>query len=522
MARFLWVKVATFCLYALSFGLASPVVAQDCPQASACLDADLAASVDAHVLDVMETLNIPGAAVAIVRDGDVVYLKGYGRADDQGRLVTPQTPFVLASVSKSFTALAVMQLVEAGQIDLDAPLTTYLPWFRTADADASARIRVRDLLYQTSGFSTRTGREFSQDTTPEGLENLIRSLSGAALVAEPGSDSFNYSNTNYDIMGLIVQTITGMPFHDYVRTAIYQPLGMTHSFSVPELAAAREAGLSTGYTSWFGGVTASEYYFPAAHVPSGGLISSAEDLARYVQMHLNGGEYAGQRLLSAEGIERLHRADGSTFREPFGYAMGWFSGLLPDAPLVREEEVVYRSMISHDGWSTGWRTQIVLLPGENLGIVTLMNSDDYSRVSGSDHMAQGAARLVLGYPAGQMYLYEAPLVQNIRIILLGVIGFLLFGAIWSIFNLWRWRRQPQAHPRGFWWVARAVIVPLLIDLALLYAFVVVLPDMNQVSLPTVLRSTPELAALFIPLLVLVAGWGIVRTVLYAAALRRRV
>jgi CubicO group peptidase (beta-lactamase class C family) len=114
--------------------------------------------IDAYIQSRMQTANIPGLALGVVRDDRIVYLKGYGIAGPEGRAVTPQTPFIIGSLSKSFTALAVMQLVEAGQIDLDAPVTTYLPWFHTADPAASAQITVRNLLYQDSGLPVYEGR----------------------------------------------------------------------------------------------------------------------------------------------------------------------------------------------------------------------------------------------------------------------------------------------------------------------------------------------------------------------------
>jgi CubicO group peptidase (beta-lactamase class C family) len=131
----------------------------------------------------MQAAHIPGLALSVVRGNQVVYLKRYGIAGPDGRGVTPQTPFILGSTSKSFTALAIMQLVEAGKIDLDAPVTQYLPWFRTADEAASARITVRDLLNQDSGLPVYAGHEgFSEnDQRDTALENGIRQLTGVRL-----------------------------------------------------------------------------------------------------------------------------------------------------------------------------------------------------------------------------------------------------------------------------------------------------------------------------------------------------
>ncbi|MGZ3603256.1 MAG: serine hydrolase domain-containing protein, partial [Ktedonobacterales bacterium] len=109
-------------------------------------------AVDDYITARMETAHIPGLSVAIVKGDQIVYLKGYGQADSSGRQVTPQTPFIIGSISKTFTALAVMQLVESGKVELDAPVQRYLPWFRVADPQASAQITVRSLLNHTSGL----------------------------------------------------------------------------------------------------------------------------------------------------------------------------------------------------------------------------------------------------------------------------------------------------------------------------------------------------------------------------------
>ena len=114
-------------------------------------------AIDAYVEEQMHRLKIPGASLAIVEGGEIVHLRGFGRARPGGEAPTPQTPFVLGSTTKSFTALAVMQLVEAGKIELDAPVQRYLPWFRVADPEASAQITVRHLLNQTSGMSLVAG-----------------------------------------------------------------------------------------------------------------------------------------------------------------------------------------------------------------------------------------------------------------------------------------------------------------------------------------------------------------------------
>ena len=114
-------------------------------------------AIDAYIRKQMKGARIPGLALGIVHDGRPVHLRGFGRADDSGRAFTAQTPFFIGSNSKSFTALAVMQLAEAGKVDLDAPVQRCIPWFRVADPEASALITVRHLLNQTSGLTERAG-----------------------------------------------------------------------------------------------------------------------------------------------------------------------------------------------------------------------------------------------------------------------------------------------------------------------------------------------------------------------------
>jgi CubicO group peptidase (beta-lactamase class C family) len=122
------------------------------PGAAAPSNAPDFAAIDRYIEVQMQAARLPGLALGIVQGDQIVHLRGFGLADPSGRTVTPQTPFILGSVSKPLTALAVMQLVEAGKIELDAPVQRYLAWFRVADANASARITVRHLLYHTSGM----------------------------------------------------------------------------------------------------------------------------------------------------------------------------------------------------------------------------------------------------------------------------------------------------------------------------------------------------------------------------------
>ena len=160
-------------------------------------------AIDQYIESKLRWPRIPGLALAIVKDEKIVYLKGYGQADPSGRPMTPQTPLILGSITKSFTALAVMQLVEAGKVELDAPVRRYIPWFRVADPNASAQITVRQLLYQTSGLPMLREPQFWTDQDAGALERTVRFLSDKQMSFPPG-ERFQYSNANYETAGLIV------------------------------------------------------------------------------------------------------------------------------------------------------------------------------------------------------------------------------------------------------------------------------------------------------------------------------
>ena len=206
-------------------------------------------AVDAYVLAQMKAARVPGLALGIVRDGQCVHLRGFGRADGSGRPFTAQTPLFIGPVSKSFTALAVMQLAEAGKVDLDAPVQRYIPWFGVADPGASAQITVRHLLTQTSGLTEGAGRNAAVAAGARALEPAVRALASAELARPPGS-AFEYSNPNYTVLGLAVEMAAGEPFDAYLKAHIFGPLQMYRTYTSVEDAS--RGGLARGYRYWFG------------------------------------------------------------------------------------------------------------------------------------------------------------------------------------------------------------------------------------------------------------------------------
>ena len=167
-------------------------------------------AIDAYIDEQMYRLHIPGGALAIVEADQIVHLRGFGYARPGGETPTPQTPFFIGSLTKSITALAVMQLVEAGKIELDVPVQRYLPWFRVADPQVSKQMTVRHLLNQTSGLSFMSSQLSLAvfDDCPDANERQVRALSTLKITRPVGSQC-EYSNLNYNILGLIIEVASG-------------------------------------------------------------------------------------------------------------------------------------------------------------------------------------------------------------------------------------------------------------------------------------------------------------------------
>ena len=282
---------------------------------------------DRVIRDGMDGSGMPGFAVVVVSGNDVVHARGFGDAGE-GRRATPQSPFLLGSTSKSFTALAAMQLVDAGRLDLNARVRRYVPEFRLADQADADRITVRQALQQTTGMPATAGGPIVRSAADGTALEALHELQGTKLVTRPGT-AFAYANGNYVLAGLIVERASGEPYAQYVQRHIFTPLGMRDSYVA--LDAAKRAGLATGHRYWFGLATAHGPTFRPGIQPAGYLISTAQDMGRYLAMYLNHGVSAdGQRLVSRRGLEtmlapgRPGKLGAWSDHADARYAMGWY------------------------------------------------------------------------------------------------------------------------------------------------------------------------------------------------------
>jgi len=477
-------------------------------RASASPDPDVA-SIDAYIEKEMREVHIPGLALGIVHNQEVVHLRGFGEAGPAGRTVTPQTPFILASASKSFTALAVMQLVESGQIELDAPVRRYLTDFRVADEVASARITVRHLLHHTSGLPEESafGPMLSNDVRDQALTERVRSLKDAELSHGVGG-VFEYTDANYDVLGLVVQTVSGQSYESYIADHVFAPLGMRHSYT--NQTDAQRDGLATGHRSWFGYPRPFEAPYSRAAMPSSFLISSAEDITHFLSMQLNGGRYEGRSVVSPDGIAAMHQPVVRQGTRDILYGMGWETRSVSGVPVVR-----------HDGTNANFYADMVLNLEDRWAVVILTNFDSLNLNGGRlQGLSSGVISLLRGEAPPEVPSPHHPLLAPATLLVAVVTVLMLAGMVRTMVLLRRWRTRPESRPRGPRATALRVVLPLMASLGWGLGLLLAFPQIAYPLMPTML-IVPDLGYLVVASGLAALTWGIVRTALVYSVLRRR-
>jgi CubicO group peptidase (beta-lactamase class C family) len=255
------------------------------------------------------------------------------------------------------TALAVMQLVDQGLVDLDAPVVTYLPDLTMAD-ERYTQITTRELLSMSAGLPANNALDGNQD--PDGLEREVAKLANVQLHRDPGT-GYEYANDGFNLAGLMVQRLSGEPYEQYITNHIFSPLGMDHSTFDPQEAA--ELGLAQGYGHHRGQLVPLKTPLTRGYMPTGGAMTTANDVSRYLRALLNGGALDNARVLSADSVNAMWTP---TFRtgEKTAVGLGW---MLEDVN-------------GHAGWT--WTGDIgtsssvfLVIPDEHLGVAVMANYD---------------------------------------------------------------------------------------------------------------------------------------------------
>lgn len=422
-----WISAIWLLIFAVLLLIVQPVTAApystglDVPQ------------LDRFVRNQVQRHGLPGLALAVVEGDRIVHLAGYGSTDQDGRPVTAQTPFVLASASKPLTALAVMQLVEAGQVELDAPVQRYLPEFRVADPVAAGQITVRHLLQHTSGLPEMgcQSNRFGAKT----LADFVAALQTVELAAPAGARHF-YCSGNYNILGFLIERVSGQTYADYMQQHVFAPLAMHHSFTAE--AAAKQAGLAQGHYWLFGMPRPMNYPYDAAQMPAGFLIASAEDLAHFLLAQLNGGRFANKALLSPQGITAMQAPGVAVEQSQDTYGLGWRTTTRGGVPVI-----------AHPGDHPNVHTLLFMEPASRRGAVLLINGQNMLAQFGAfGEIEAGVARLL----ADQEPLPATGLrLPTLYLIIDAVLVLFLLLAIWPLLRLRQWQaRRAEGRLRTPW------------------------------------------------------------------------
>jgi CubicO group peptidase (beta-lactamase class C family) len=330
--------------------------------------ARLNARLDSVVRHAMEYQGIPGLSVAIVKDGQTVLQRGWGIVDERrGMPAVAGTEYQIASVTKQFTAAAILRLSEEGKLSLDDPVTKYVNGLPQAYAD----VTLARLLNHTAGVPNFTEffREFHVPLAPA---RLIDSLAERPLLFAPGT-GFHYSNSGYYLLGLVIETVTGEEYADYLDEQFFTPLGMTSTHYCGEL----NRPIPTGFVRARGGKSVhADAWDPSILFAAGSLCSTAGDLAKW-EVALGEGHIlseASYRLMTTPAPP----ADVTT-RMSYGYAM-----------MVDTTDA--GPYLHHDGAVSGFRAQVAWYPDEHLAVVVLMNQG----LAAPEPIERDLTRTVLG------------------------------------------------------------------------------------------------------------------------------
>jgi CubicO group peptidase (beta-lactamase class C family) len=448
------------------------VTTQARPQSGPVASPPVAAAVERFIDSERRLSRIPGVGISIVRRDDRVLDAGFGHADADGRPVSPETPFVLGSVSKTLTALAVAQLVDAGRIRFDDPVRRSLPDLSLREA-AEQRITVRHLLTHTSGLSQWSGHDLE-------AQRFAR-FDHIRPVRAPGV-AFEYSSLNYIILGQVIEAASGTGYGEYLRRHVFEPLEMRSSFV--DIAAARDEGLARGARYLFGfAAWSDEPLHPAPLVPAGFLVASARDLGNFLSMLLGEGTFRGKRVVSAESVKAMLTpwSGGET-----GPAMAW--GVGP-------------SRVGHAGNARGFSARVALLRSQGYGIAILTNVNSGPFFAGSAALMDGTVRVLNGdtrkASRPDELLFKAALLASV----LWSLGRLLLAA-----RRWIRRGSPLRLPRE-----RRRLARLGLEILLCATVMIAFPRWIGVPFRVLLEFFPDLGLA----MVVGAGSGLSRAVLQA-------
>jgi len=389
-------KTILVCLLLIPFNLFLPV-----SQISAA-EQDIKSTIDNYVENFLEEQRIPGASIAIVHNNDIFYSNSWGVTGESVEKVTTDTPFVIGSISKSLTGLAIVKLIEEGTIQLDDPVQKYIPWFTLKDKQAASQITIKHLLTHTSGISTYSGLSISdlESKDLDAIKENVESLSNVKLTAAPG-EKHQYSNANYSILGALIEEVTNQTYSDYMEEHVFSPLGMKNTAAIESMA--YEKGYLPGYQSWFGLPRKSSVTYDNGGAPYGYITASATDLVQFIRLL---SQHDSNNFLSKNAMDLYVSPLVQTSKNRY-----YGFGVRVSNPNSKEE------MIWHSGSTPDARSEVFFIPETGWGGVILTNKSHILEEEGLLYLKQGIINILNGEEPVEIPKYK-PTIQLITIALL--------------------------------------------------------------------------------------------------------
>ncbi|RYU90348.1 class A beta-lactamase-related serine hydrolase [Mucilaginibacter terrigena] len=408
--------------------------------------ASKAQQINAYIKQKLANGGLPGLAIAVVHYDTVILAKGYGKTS-AGKLIDANTPFAIASLSKAFTAAAVLQLTQAGKINLNNPVKFYIPSFKI-DGTKGDKITVSQLLHQISGMGDTGYPEFTLDKQPGNLDEVITNMQSAKLVTEPGK-AYHYHNPNYQVLAKIVEAVSHKPFGTYVRDNIFSPLKMVNTYDVDNTARMFNTpyNLPRGHIYILGkpvAINEPDWFVEG----DAGVVSTVDDMAKWLSDQLKA---TGEGTSPVLGKKYLAMMQSAPARNNFNYGMGWH--------VSAANNVLY-----HSGIYWTYSSQQIILTDKGYGITILFNggfkplTDYYSLLQGVQDILAGKKADATAFP---IWVYTVGV-----IILLVLIASLCTR---RMFRVKQWHVNYLHRPKWRTWLYMLLrLVPLVLLLLIPY------------------------------------------------------
>ncbi|MGE6258376.1 serine hydrolase domain-containing protein [Heyndrickxia sporothermodurans] len=440
--------------------------------------------VDQYMKKAISKYEYPGASIAIVNNGKVVYTNSWGVTGDK-KNVTTDTPFIIGSLSKSMTAFGVMKLVQEGKVNLHEAVQKYIPWFTLKDKAAASKITIEQLLSHTSGLSSKTGLKITDlgAEDDQAIKRIVRMLANEKPTAKPG-ERYQYCDANFVILGALIEEVTNQTFSQFMDEKIFRPLNMHHVVTNTEQA--KKWGLTHGYQSWFGRPKVSSIGYDNGGTPYGYIAVNAEDMGRYLVAMMD-----GNKVLASEYMKDIFHPRVQIKKDTF-YGLGWKVTNLSDT----------ETLIWHSGSMPDYRSEMFMLPNEGWGVAILTNRNHQLEEDKLYHVSRGILDILQGRHPPSLQTYKA---TELGVLTVGLIG------ITAIFILLLLNFFRLKEPPSFRWLWPSLTC---IYLLLSVTFIPIFIYLSELPWRTIYYFSPDLAFLAVNITLVLFLSGLISIGIY--------